>query len=185
MKFVNTLNKPPLSYRLVIKDSARSNHIELATQQWRKFAPLILSTNHCEFYGACLCIHARKTIPLALIHPFTKQLISSLYQESLTSILKRFVSPVPLLRLINHFLPLKTFLRMRCFFLFLFHRTPFLWACGSLREPRKYFFKLSFYTFTLFSNNLLISQWSSAKLVPGLLPRMLYLSYYFHPKVNT
>ena len=45
VKFVNTLNK---SLRLVIKDSARSNDIELATQQWRKSAPPILSTSHCE-----------------------------------------------------------------------------------------------------------------------------------------
>ena len=33
VKFVNTLNKPPLKlYHLVIKDSAHSHHIELATQ---------------------------------------------------------------------------------------------------------------------------------------------------------
>ena len=37
VNFVNALNKPPLKlYYLVINDSARSNHIELATQQWRK-----------------------------------------------------------------------------------------------------------------------------------------------------
>ena len=40
LKLANALNKPPLKqYRLVIKDSAHSNHVELATQQWRKSAP--------------------------------------------------------------------------------------------------------------------------------------------------
>ena len=34
VEFVNTLKKPPLElYRLVIKDSARSNYIESVTQQ--------------------------------------------------------------------------------------------------------------------------------------------------------
>ena len=36
LKFVNALNKPPLKLSL---SSACSNHIELATQQWRKSAP--------------------------------------------------------------------------------------------------------------------------------------------------
>ena len=27
----------------------RSNHIELATQQWRKLVPPMLSTSHCQF----------------------------------------------------------------------------------------------------------------------------------------
>ena len=34
--------------------------------------------------GARLCAHARKTIPLAPIHSFTKQIVPSLYQESST-----------------------------------------------------------------------------------------------------
>ena len=76
VRFVNALNKPPLKlqYRLVIKDSARSNYIESVTQQWRKLAPPILSTSHCEFNGAGSCTHARKTISKAPIHPFTKQI---------------------------------------------------------------------------------------------------------------
>ena len=65
------------SYRLVINDSARSNHIELVTQQWRKLEPPIPSTSHCEFNGIRLCTHARKTIPLAPIHPFTTQIRST------------------------------------------------------------------------------------------------------------
>ena len=64
LKLVNTLNKMPIkSYFLVIKDSARSNCIESVTQKWRKSAPPILSTSHCEFKGTSLCAHARKTIP--------------------------------------------------------------------------------------------------------------------------
>ena len=52
---------------MVINVSARSNHTESATQQWRKSAPPILSTSECEFNGVRLCAHARKTIPLQLI----------------------------------------------------------------------------------------------------------------------
>ena len=55
----------------------------------------------------------------------------------------------------------------------------------GLREPWKYFFKLSFYAFTLFSNNSLISWWILTKLVSTLLPSILYLSYYFQPEVST
>ena len=32
----------------------------------------------------CSCAHARKTIPLASIHSFTKQTVPSMYEESLT-----------------------------------------------------------------------------------------------------
>ena len=67
-----------------IKDSARSNYIESVNRQWRKSALPILSSSHCEFYGARLCAHARKTIPLAPIHSFTKQIVPSMYEESLT-----------------------------------------------------------------------------------------------------
>ena len=31
-----------------------------------------------------LCAHAQKTIPLAPIHLFTKQIVPSMYEESLT-----------------------------------------------------------------------------------------------------
>ena len=84
LKFVNALNKPPRKLSIVIKDSARSNYIESVIQQWRKSAPPILSTSHGELYGICLCAHTRKTIPLAPIHLFTKQIVPSLYQELLT-----------------------------------------------------------------------------------------------------
>ena len=71
---------------VVINDSACSNHIELATQQWRKSAPPILSTSHCKFNGARSCAHTRKTIPLAPIHPFTKQIVPLLCPESFVQI---------------------------------------------------------------------------------------------------
>ena len=68
VKFVNALNKPPLKPSFVIKDSAPSNYIKSVTQQWRKLAPPILSTSHCEL--------ASFTVPTTLEkpsswHPFT------------------------------------------------------------------------------------------------------------------
>ena len=74
MNFVNALNKPP-----VIKNSACSNHIELATQQWRnqRHQFVILSTFHCEFNGARSCSHAQKIIPLAPTHSFNSIFIVS------------------------------------------------------------------------------------------------------------
>ena len=57
-------------------------------------------------------------------------------------------------------------------FIFIVH---FLWACRSLREPQKKFFKFSFCTFTCLSNNSLISSWISAKFVSALLPCMYAL----------
>ena len=84
LKFVNALNKPPRKLSLSYKDSARSNYIESVNQQWRKSALPILSSSHCEFYGARSCTHARKTILLAPIHSFTKQIVPSMYEESLT-----------------------------------------------------------------------------------------------------
>ena len=79
--------RPPHGEReptIVIQDSERSNYIELVTRQWRKSVPPILSISHCEFHGARFCAHARKTILLAPIHSFTKQIVPSMYEESLT-----------------------------------------------------------------------------------------------------
>ena len=42
-------------------------HIESATQQWRKSAPPILSTSHCEFNVAYLCTHAQNIWPIVAI----------------------------------------------------------------------------------------------------------------------
>ena len=66
LEFVNVLNKLP--FRLVIKDSARSNYTESVTQQWRKLASPILNTSHCEFYGIVLAPMLEKPSPW---HPFT------------------------------------------------------------------------------------------------------------------
>ena len=122
-------------------DSACSNDIESVAQQRRKSAPPILSTSHCEFNGARLCAHARKTIPLAPIHSFTKQMVPSLCPESLTRSLSRSFSPVLCVCLIKGFLPPKHFYAcvvFLCFFVSFSSHT-FSWACGSLREPWKFF----------------------------------------------
>ena len=52
-------------------------YVDSVTQQWRKSSPPILSTSHCEFYGTHSCAHAQKTISLAPIHPFTKQIVAT------------------------------------------------------------------------------------------------------------
>ena len=108
----------------------------------------ILSTSHCEVNSARSCTHARKTIYLAPIHPFTKQMVPSLCPESLTRSLSKLFSPVFRMCLIKGFLPSITFLHTCHFFLsvslFHFHRT-LSWACESLHEPRKF---ISFCAFT-------------------------------------
>ena len=71
LKFVNALAKCHESYQLVIKVSAHSNYIESVTRQWRKPAPPILSTSHCEFYGTRSCAHTQKQSPW---HPFIRLL---------------------------------------------------------------------------------------------------------------
>ena len=48
VKFVNALNKLPLQLSLSYQRLSMSNHIELATQEWRKSAPPILSTSHFD-----------------------------------------------------------------------------------------------------------------------------------------
>ena len=69
-------------------------YVESTTQQWRKSAPPILSTSHCEFNGARSCAHARKTILLTLIHPFTTHIVPSLYPQSFPSSSCRSFPPV-------------------------------------------------------------------------------------------
>ena len=46
--------------------------------------PPILSTSHCEFYGARSCAHARKIILLAPIYPFNRQIVPLVFEELLT-----------------------------------------------------------------------------------------------------
>ena len=82
--------------------------------------PPILSTSHCKFNGARSCAHARKTILLILIHPFTTQIVPSLYPQSFPSSPWRSFSPIFCLGVIKGFLPSITFLRARRFFSSLF-----------------------------------------------------------------
>ena len=102
--------------------------------------PPILSTNQCELNGRS-CAHARKTILLAPIHPFSKQMEPSLCPESLTQRSSRLFSTVLCVCLIKGFLPSVTFLRARRFFFYFlsFSSHTFSWACGSLCEPQKFF----------------------------------------------
>ena len=59
-----------------------SNHIELATQQRRKSAPLIQSTSHCDFNGTCVA-PTLKNHPLALIHSFTRKYLHGDYHVNI------------------------------------------------------------------------------------------------------
>ena len=142
----------------------------------------ILTTSQCEFNGARSCAHARKTIPIALIHPFTKQMVPSLCPELLTQSLSKSFSPAFHMHPIKCFLPSITFLCVHRFFLivslsfFYFHHTLSCGLAGAYVNHRS-FFKLSFCAFISLSNNALISQQISAKLVSALPPCMLYLSY--------
>ena len=83
-----------------------------------------------------------KTIPLAPIHPFTKQFVPSMHQKSFTRRLLRSFSPVLCVRLIKGFLLSITlnFLHARRFFFFFvcffhFHRTPFRGLAGACVNP--------------------------------------------------
>ena len=86
-------------------------------------------------------------------HSFTKQIVPSLCQESLTRSSLRSFSPVLCMLLINCFLPYKTFLCVHCFFFvstfFVSFSSHFHGLAEACMNPGS-FFKLSFYTFTLF-----------------------------------
>ena len=130
--------------------------------------PPILSTSHCEFNGACSCTHARKTIPLAPIHLFTKQIVPSLCPESLTQSLSKSFSSVFRRRPIKCFLPSITnniFTRASFFLCFISSHT--LCACGSLHEPQKYFSN------SRFVHSLLQWQRKQEKVGGGVYPRKI------------
>ena len=100
--------------------------------------------SHCKLYGTRSCAHTQKTTPLAPIHSFTKQIVPSMYEESLIRSCLISMTRVFRMCLINSFLPSKNILGARRFFLsntfFLsFSSHTFSWACGSLCEPRKFF----------------------------------------------
>ena len=84
-----------------------------------------------------LCDYARQTIHSHPIHPFTRQLVPSLFEESISLEIYSAI-----LLIVNAFLsPQKILCGSRFFFLtfFHFHHTLFSWACGSFREPQKFF----------------------------------------------
>ena len=109
----------------------------------------LLCLKLCQHNRPVPSAHARKTIHMAPIHPFTKQMVPSLCPESLTRSLWRLFSPVLCLRLIKGFLPPKTFIRTRrffsCFFVslfvcfFHFHRTLFRGHMGACVNPGSFF----------------------------------------------
>ena len=105
--------------------------IESVTQQWRKSAPPILSTSHCEFNGARLCAHTQKP---SSWHPFTyllnKWYVPSLCPELLTRNLSQSflsISYAPYIGFpsINDIFTCASF--FLCFFLSFSSHT-FLWA---------------------------------------------------------
>ena len=109
VKFVDALNKPPLK-------------LSLSYQRLSTFLLYRTSNPTMEEIGATnpeyqplrvlwhrSCAHIRKTIPLAPIHSFTKQIVPSMYQESLSW--SRLISITRVFRnhLINSPLPSKIF----------------------------------------------------------------------------
>ena len=118
---------------------------------------LSICTSQCELNGTHSCAHAQKTIPLAPIHPFTKQMVSSLCPESLARSLSQLYSLVLCKRLIKCFLPSIKFYTHVIFSLFLsFSLHAFCGLAGASMNHGS-FLKLSFCAFTYLSNNSLIS----------------------------
>ena len=133
------------------------------------------------------CDNAWRTICPAPFRSLIRELVPSLFVESITRSTSKSAQPVFRYGLTKSFLSQKYFWRGSRFFssFFLsFSSHTFSWACGELAWIPQVFFKLSFCTFTCLSNNSLISSWISAKFVSALLPCMLYLSYYFQSEVN-
>ena len=126
-------------------------YMESVNQQCRELVQLILSTSHCKFYGAHMCSHAQKTISLAPIRLFTKQIVpfvvSRIVDLKFVEIIFTSFSYVPY-KVLSSGSSIKAFLRKRFFFvsLFHFHCIHFM-GLWELREPLKFFFKLSFYTY--------------------------------------
>ena len=115
-----------------------------------------------------LCAHSRKTIPLAPIHWFTKQIVPSRYQESLVWSHLIFVTWVFRMRPINSFPSIKKYFRHPSFF----SSHTFLWAT---------------WTTARFFQTIQIIRSFFNRFQPNLyqhFPWMLYLSYYFQSKAN-
>ena len=139
-------------------------------------------TSYKAQYKGLNCAHAQKTISLAPIHSFIKQIIPSRIGD-----LKSFDihdtsflhAPYKLL------LSIKKYFRCLLFFLvslFHFHHTVFRGLAGGCVNPG---------CFSLFVHSLVYQITHSflnrfqPTFVSALLPYMLNLSYYFQPEVNT
>ena len=97
-----------------------------------------------RFYAACSCIHAWKTIFMAPIHLFTRQIVHSLYEESLTWSSLKLIWQLLIFRmcLIKSFLPSKHYFYV-CVMIILcyslsFSSHTFSWTCRSLHEPKSF-----------------------------------------------
>ena len=108
------------------------------TQQWRKSVPPILSTSHCEFNGTVRAPTLEKPSPW---HQFTR-LLNKWY---LHCIQNRWLEACPdrfpqfCARLIKGFLPPKTFLCVRRFFLCFIFIAHFRGVAGACVNPRSIF----------------------------------------------
>ena len=97
----------------------------------------------CQPLWACSCAHVQKTIPMAPIYSFTKQLVC-IFIVSRKVDLKFLITSFP-------HVPYKLLPpNFKCPLFFIL----FMGLC----EPQELFFELSFCAFTCLSNNSLISQ---------------------------
>ena len=92
-----------------------------------------------QFYGVRLCAHARKTIPLAPIHSFTKQIVPSMFDLKLFDIHDTSFpyAPYKLLPSIKNILGTVIFFFLSTFFYF--HRT-LVGLCDPRHESRNLYF---------------------------------------------
>ena len=103
--------------------------------------PPILSTSHCEFNGARLCTHARKTIPLALIHPFTEQIVATFIVSTIINLKLADIHSMSFL-CASYNGPPSINNNFTCgwfFSLFHFHRTLFCGLAGAYMSPGNIF----------------------------------------------
>ena len=155
MKFINALNKPSLKLLLSYQRLSTFLLYRISNPTMEEIGTTNPEYQPLRVLWCRLCAQAQKIIPLAPIHSFTKQIVPSMYQESLSW--SRLISITRVFRnhLINSPFHQKHFRHPWFFsFSFHFHRILSWWACRSWREPRKFF---SFCAFTCLSNNSLIS----------------------------
>ena len=129
------------------------------------------------------CAHARKTILLAPIQSFTRQIVPSLCGPKILQI-PSYLSPIQTTSFHQNNYYAGIGARRFFFFLslFYFHRTPFSWACVT---PGNYYLKYSFSTYAYLPYNSLISSWIPTKFVSVLLLCMVYHTNNFQHKANT